>query len=78
MPGTILEVADAAGVKMDKGPCSHGAYIPMEGHKIKKTHRICQVEDDKAELESDEIGCCFRNGLQGKLFRSGYILAEVT
>lgn len=57
---------------------SWSLYTNGRTQKIKKTHRICQVEDNKAELESDEIGCCFRNGLQGKLFRSGYILAEVT
>lgn len=32
-----------------------------------KTHRICHWKDDKAELVSDRLGCCFRNRLQGKL-----------
>lgn len=57
---------------------SWSLYSSGRTREITKTHRICQVEDDKAELESDKIGCYFRNGLQGKLLWSGDIRAEVT
>lgn len=33
--------------------------------------QICQVKDKKAELGSERLGCCFRNGVQGKALWSG-------
>lgn len=66
VPGTVLEAGDAAGDKIDRGPCSHGLYSRGRTQTIVKTHRMCQGKDNKAELESDGKGCYLRKGLKGK------------
>lgn len=57
---------------------SWSLYSSGRTQKVTKTHRICQVKENKSKLEGDRIGCYFRNEHRGKPLCLGNIWAEVT
>ena len=65
VPDALPGIMAATVNRRDKVPIFMEVIFQWEDRDGNKNTQICQVKDNKAESETDRVGCYFRNGAQG-------------